>query len=236
VRRDSLPATSREEVLADAAQFGMIGLIGQGPPVPAAPFGDDAAHGADPLAASGVMWARLEGEANGLGGLGLTGIGEGGGGIGAGIGLGRVGTLGHGDGPPGRGLGGDGSQAPRSPHWGTGRLGGSYHCRTTCRLGFASVSGRLAPEAIRRIVRQNFGRFRGCYERGLVKNPALAGTVKTRFVIGRDGAVQSTADGGSSMPDPQVAACVVNAFSAISFPQPEGGIVTVSYPIVFTNE
>jgi hypothetical protein len=98
----------------------------------------------------------------------------------------------------------------------------------------AQGSGRLPPEAIQRIVRQNFGRFRACYEAGLVRNPALSGTVTTRFVIDRAGAVASAVDGGSSLPDPAVAGCVVRAFSGVSFPQPEGGIVTVSYPISFS--
>ena len=53
------------------------------------------------------------------------------------------------------------------------------------------------------------------------------------LMIGRDGAVQSSADGGSTMPDAQVTSCVVRAFYGLSFPQPEGGIVTVVYPIMF---
>ncbi len=87
---------------------------------------------------------------------------------------------------------------------------------------------------IQRIVRQNFGRFRACYEAGLRAHPALTGRVGVRFVIGRDGAVSSVADGGSDIPDHAVTSCVVRAFYGLSFPQPEGGIVTVSYPIVFS--
>jgi hypothetical protein len=98
------------------------------------------------------------------------------------------------------------------------------------------VSGRLPGEVIQRIVRQNFGRFRACYEAGLLKNPTLTGTVKTRFVIGRDGAVSNVGDGGSSMPDAAVTACVARSFYGIGFPQPEGGIVTVTYPITFTPQ
>jgi outer membrane biosynthesis protein TonB len=85
-------------------------------------------------------------------------------------------------------------------------------------------------------VRQNHGRFRFCYEQGLARNPALGGHVTVRFVIGRDGAVSSVADGGSTLPDPAVVSCVVRAFYGLSFPQPEGGIVTVTYPIVFSQE
>ena len=55
-----------------------------------------------------------------------------------------------------------------------------------------------------------------------------------RFVIGRDGAVSNVGNGGSDLPDANVVSCVVRAFYGLSFPQPENGIVTVTYPIVFT--
>jgi hypothetical protein len=210
--------------------------------VPSASFADPWAHGADTLAANGAMWASSPG-ASGyyMNGLGLTGIGEGGGGRGEGIGLGNVGTLGHTYGKAGPGTGGEGSaQTGRgwSGDWGDG-FSGSHRARAPrwkYRCSVDMVSGRLPPEAIQRIVRQNFGRFRACYEAGLVRNPSLEGTVTTRFVIDHAGAVASAADGGSSMPDPAVSACVVRAFSGVSFPQPEGGIVTVTYPIRFSPE
>ena len=102
------------------------------------------------------------------------------------------------------------------------------------RMGASSVSGKLPPEVIQRIVRQNFGRFRMCYENGLKNNPTLAGRVAVRFVIGRDGGVASVGNGGSDLPDAAVVNCVVRSFSGLSFPAPDGGIVTVTYPISFS--
>ena len=96
------------------------------------------------------------------------------------------------------------------------------------------VSGRLPPEVIQRIIRLNFGRFRLCYEKALLQNPTLQGRVTARFVIGRDGAVSQVSDGGSDIGSRAVVSCVVRAFYGLSFPQPEGGIVTVTYPIVFS--
>jgi hypothetical protein len=52
-------------------------------------------------------------------------------------------------------------------------------------------------------------------------------------IIGRDGSV-SNVGGGGDIPDGGVISCVTRAFYGLSFPQPEGGIVTVSYPIVFS--
>jgi len=100
------------------------------------------------------------------------------------------------------------------------------------RMGDVQVSGRLAPEVIKRIGRQNYGRFRLCYEQGLGRNPDLAGTVTVRFVIGTDGAVSNVSNGGSDLADSGVVNCVIKAFYGLSFPKPEGGVVTVQYPIL----
>jgi hypothetical protein len=101
-------------------------------------------------------------------------------------------------------------------------------------MGATSVSGRLPPEVIQRIARQAFGRFRACYEAGLKRTPSLAGRVSVRFVIGRDGKVANAGNGGSDLPDSAVVSCVVREFGGLSFPEPEGGIVTVTYPILFS--
>jgi hypothetical protein len=102
------------------------------------------------------------------------------------------------------------------------------------RMGAVSVSGRLPPEVIQRIVRQNFGRFRLCYEKGLRRNPNLQGRVAVRFVIGRDGATSNIGNGGSDLPDYGVVRCVIGEFFNLEFPQPQGGIVTVVYPVMFS--
>ncbi len=224
---NAAPAAPRAPALAGpasppAAEFGMLGLLDQGA---AAPWGRDGSLGADPPSAKGGMWGHDIGDSFGAGGLGLTGIGEGGGGRGEGIGLGSIGTIGRAAGVgTGQGFGS-----------GKGRLGGSHRTNPPkVRMGASSVSGRLPPEVIQRIVRQNFGRFRLCYERGLANNPNLQGRVAVRFVIGRDGEVSNVGNGGSDMPDGGVVSCVVGAFQGLRFPQPEGGIVTVTYPILFS--
>jgi hypothetical protein len=170
------------------------------------------------------MFGDTIGDSFGAGGLGLSGVGEGGGGRGEGIGLGNFGGLGHGAGTgTGQGIGS-----------GRGRLGGGHTVKAPrIREGATSVNGRLPPEVIQRIVRQNFGRFRLCYENGMRNNPNLQGRVTVKFVIDRSGAVAMTADGGSDIPDSAVVQCVVRGFGNLSFPQPEGGMVTVVYPIIF---
>ena len=99
-----------------------------------------------------------------------------------------------------------------------------------------SVSGRLPPAVIQKIVRENFPNYRHCYEDGLRRDLTLSGKIMVRFVIARDGSVRDVWQGdGSTMLDPEVTRCVVEAFKPLHFPAPEGGIVTVVYPIMFTQ-
>jgi hypothetical protein len=109
------------------------------------------------------------------------------------------------------------------------------HISTGPRIATTTLehTGHLPAEVIQRVVRQNFGRFRQCYEIGLRTNPNLEGRVSVRFVIGRDGAVSNVAAGGD-VPDAQVKSCVASAFYGLSFPSPDAGIVTVTYPIMLT--
>ena len=211
----------------------MIGLLNSGaggdPNAPIAPWGRDDSIGNDPGSARGTMWGDDIGDSFGQGGLGMSGLGEGGGGRGEGIGLGSIGTIGHGT---GTGTGTGTGQGFGSGH---GRLGGDHVGKPPqVRMGAMMVSGRLPPEVIQRIVRQSFGRFRFCYEKGLRNNPNLQGRVSARFEIRTDGAVGSVSSGGSDMPDSAVVSCVVRAFYGFAFPQPEGGSVTVVAPIMFS--
>lgn len=222
----------REVALQEARDFGMIGLLrdlgGADPNAPVAPWGDQMV-GNEALSARGTMWGETIGDAAGAGGLGLSGIGEGGGGKWLGVGLGDIGTVGHGAGT---------CTTPGCQGFGrtSGFSGGGHDPTKVGRMrpGDTVASGRLPPEVIQRVVRQNFGRFRGCYEAALRTNPNLAGRVAVRFVIGRDGSVGSAANGGSDLPDGGVVSCVVRAFHGLSFPAPENGIVTVTYPIAFS--
>ncbi|MBX3191482.1 MAG: AgmX/PglI C-terminal domain-containing protein [Labilithrix sp.] len=121
----------------------------------------------------------------------------------------------------------------------------------------SKVRGRLPPELIQKVVRDNFAGMRACYEEGLARDRTLAGKISTKFVIDRDGAVSTAAEihdappselpslpkeladhetSSPRFPDPKVTACVVARFRALKFPPPEGREVTVVYPIIFQPE
>lgn len=203
----------------EPSQFGMLGLL--------AGIGSDEVPkdwGASGAGGVGDLFGR---DVPALGPELLSGVGQGGGGRGQGIGLGSIGGFGICD----DGCAGAYSLAGHGRGHGIG-LGRGHHATVVCRLPMmsATASKRLPAEVIQRIVRQNAGRFRGCYEDGLAKNPSLAGRVAVKFMIARDGSVSMAEDAGSTFPDPSVIACIVRAYQTISFPESDSAI-GVTYPL-----
>jgi hypothetical protein len=130
------------------------------------------------------------------------------GGDGQGIGLGNLGRLGH------------------------GPLGGYQQAHAKVHEGTATVSGALPIDVIRRIIHENLGRFRLCYEREHKNDPKPRGHIDVKFIIDRDGSVSHAEAHRSDLPD-RLVQCVVRSVEILSFPQPEGDTVTVVYPIRF---
>jgi hypothetical protein len=216
---------SRAQLLEAAKHYGMIELLGtlSGSAGASSPFARNEALGHDDADFEGNLWGDAPGESGGNG-LRLTGLENGGGGHGLGVGMDGVGTCGSGNCGP-KGFGKDFGRGLKGDHKPTG---------PTIHIGATTLSGHLPAEVVQRIVRQNYGRFRMCYENGLRANPNLTGRVTARFVIGSSGSVSAVQNGGSDLPDSGVVSCVVQAFYGLSFPSPENGIVTVSYPILFS--
>ena len=79
--------------------------------------------------------------------------------------------------------------------------------------------------------------MRQCYQDGLRRNRRLHGTISTRFVVARDGHVErATEEGRAAFPDRLVVDCVVGRFRRLTFPPPDGGPVTVVYPLTFSPD
>ena len=93
---------------------------------------------------------------------------------------------------------------------------------------------RLPPVEIQKIVRAAFPQFKHCYEDGLRRDRDLRGRVAVRFVIGRDGTTTAVAIPEWDLPDATVRACLRRFFATLRYPVPDGGIVTVTYPIQFS--
>ncbi len=146
---------------------------------------------------------------------GSAGTGRGGGGTGYGtIGIGSFGSIGRGSGAV-SGYGTGGSSAPPSQ----------------VRVGNAITNGGLEKNIIRRFIRRKLPSVRHCYEKVLLRNPGLSGTVVVKFEIGADGSVSKATSKGM---DASVADCVSKTLGTMQFPKPNGGgVVTVRYPFTF---
>jgi TonB family protein len=100
--------------------------------------------------------------------------------------------------------------------------------------GRANVIGSLDKAIIRRVIRRHINEWRYCYERELQPNPSLSGRIITRFTIGPTGRVLTSRIEESTVGNAAVERCVAQALRRWRFPAPRGGgIVVVSYPVVF---
>jgi hypothetical protein len=176
--------------------------------------------GGDLKGAVGNMFGATVGDSFGFAGLGLKGEGQGGGGSGETIGIGAVGTKGRGGGMGGygAGVGGLGKKGDRD-------LGLAY--------ADPKVLGSIDPELIRRVIREHASQVRYCYEQQLALNPKLSGKVSIKWQINADGSASSTMVNReeTTMPNDQVAACIMSRIVTWEFPKPRGGgIGVVTYP------
>ncbi|HWA75363.1 MAG TPA: AgmX/PglI C-terminal domain-containing protein [Polyangiaceae bacterium] len=219
-------AQSRLELLREAQDFGLIPLL-RAQPEPGPLWQRDGALNPASQTLLGDLFSPALGEMAGSGGLVPSGPGSGSGGPGSAIALDGVGGCNTLE-----------SCFPASADFTRERMTERREHRVSAPRvrpnGGPDVSGVLPAELVQRVVRQNFGRFRNCYEDGLRRNPSLSGRVTARFVIDRSGAVTLAQNGGSDLPDSSVVSCVVSAFYGLSFPAPDNGIVRVSYPIAFS--
>lgn len=96
-------------------------------------------------------------------------------------------------------------------------------------------AGYLPRDVIQKVVRDNHGAFRKCYEGGLQRDATLEGLVLVRFVIDPEGRVSdATLDDRTTMPDGAVNTCMLQHYQTLVFPKPTGGgSVVVAYPIRF---
>ena len=84
------------------------------------------------------------------------------------------------------------------------------------------------------VIKSHMNQIRHCYQRQLQRDPSLGGKVTVAFVIAGSGQVASDKVKRSSMEDAAVHSCLVRTFHRMQFPEVKGGgIVQVSYPLIF---
>jgi len=160
---------------------------------------------------------------------GIANVGAGGGGGYGTIGIGSSGTIGY----------GYGSASGSGSGYGGVALAGRAATRAAVAprvvIGQSISVGGLDKNIIRRYVRQRINAIRYCYEKQLVREPDLAGTVTARFTIASTGVVsEASADG---LGRPAVESCIAGVIRGIQFPISNGGgVVKVTYPFELRPE
>lgn len=152
---------------------------------------------------------------------------------GGGIGESGIGGGGNGSEPDGFGFVGNGgvhtrvSTAIKTPPRTRNKL-----VKTTSKY---TVLGGLDRSFIDTVIKRNISQIRYCYQRELSKSPSLAGKVKVKFVISKNGSVSRASIATTTLNSQKVEDCILNRFMKFTFPKPEGGIVVVKYPFVFQS-
>jgi TonB family protein len=75
--------------------------------------------------------------------------------------------------------------------------------------------------------------MRECYEQGLARDTQLTGKVQVRFIVEPDGKVSNAQLDDNTLPDCEAAHCMLEVYRQLEFPEPDGGRVTVVYPLTF---
>jgi hypothetical protein len=101
------------------------------------------------------------------------------------------------------------------------------------RPDFPGDHGRMDPAQLRKVVKKKFSAMRACYDRDLEWDPKLQGRVEVFFEVAQDGTVPYVEVAESTLPRCDVVECVRDVFRSLKFPRPQGGIITVQYPLAF---
>lgn len=95
-------------------------------------------------------------------------------------------------------------------------------------------SGRLDDANLQSVLRQRNRDIQRCYERGLARDPNLAGRFMLEFTIGDDGRVTDARLAQNELGE-EVGTCIVGAVRRWRFDAPDGGTVTVRRPYILQS-
>jgi hypothetical protein len=95
--------------------------------------------------------------------------------------------------------------------------------------------GKLADSAIEKTLARYLQKFQYCYEKALLTDSTLAGTIQMQWTIGASGNVSGAEVVRSAMNNAGLHSCLKRELSKIHFPSPSGGEVTVKKPFSFQS-
>ena len=95
------------------------------------------------------------------------------------------------------------------------------------------AGARLSPGTVGRVMLSRMGEVQKCYSAELKKNSKIAGTVLIEFTLGARGHVGTAALAEYDESVKEVGLCIVRDAYNWTFPAPEAGSATLSYPFSF---
>ncbi|MBU1221723.1 AgmX/PglI C-terminal domain-containing protein [Myxococcota bacterium] len=101
------------------------------------------------------------------------------------------------------------------------------------RPGRAEVFGKLDPMEVRSAIMAHRNEVHHCYQKSLMSNENLSGTIRVEFfitILGRG----SSCNIIENLSMPEVGRCICSRISVWKFPQPQGGVAKVSYAWTLT--
>jgi outer membrane biosynthesis protein TonB len=98
-----------------------------------------------------------------------------------------------------------------------------------------SVSGgTISQEELQKVLAQAMSQLQYCYEKALLSDTKLAGTVTLAWTISTGGMVNGAHVIKSQMNNAKLHQCIAGVVSKLKFPSPKGGAAQVEYPFHFS--
>jgi len=98
-----------------------------------------------------------------------------------------------------------------------------------------SGSGEVAEIDIEKALEKSLARFQYCYEKVLLSDASLAGTILMEWTIDGSGRGSSVKVVRSQLNSNPLHNCLSSELSRVQFPSPKGGAVIVKYPFAFSS-
>lgn len=98
-----------------------------------------------------------------------------------------------------------------------------------------SGSGEVAEIDIEKALEKSLARFQYCYEKVLLSDASLAGTILMEWTIDQSGKGSSVKVVRSQLNNNPLHNCLSSELSRVQFPSPKGGAVIVKYPFAFSS-
>ena len=96
--------------------------------------------------------------------------------------------------------------------------------------------GSLAPVDVKKAIVAKKAEIKACYHALLEKDKKASGKVVLRFTVGEDGKVEDVVNMNETTLPNETANCIGDVVKSITFPKPNGGKATITYPWEFTVE